>query len=145
MGCSSGSCVSRLACLCPRGDTPKWGSDGMNGVDGYLAEALTLLPPCLATLVELEQREHRDCDGHAILAAHRLLEGKVAAFEQRAQAIEALSHGDALNRDMAQVDRGRHAQQPPDRRSEHRGVLFGIAGLNDRLAQMGSKRRAGSA
>src|SRR5580704_900018 len=103
---SSGACVSRL------------GGDGVNGMNGYLAEALTLLPPCLATLVELEQREHGNRDGHAILTAYRLLEGEVAAFEQRAQAIEALSHGDALDRDMAQVDRGRHAQQPPDRRSE---------------------------
>ena len=51
--------------------------DSMNG---DLAEALTLLPPRLTTLVELEQREHGDRDGHAILAAHRLLEGEVAAL-----------------------------------------------------------------
>src|ERR1022692_1779495 len=106
---SSRSCPQRLG--------------GSGRMHGDLAEVLALLPPSLTALVELEQREHGDSDRHAILAADRLLEGEVPAPEQLAQAIEALGDGDALNRDVAQVDRGRHAQQPPNRLTEHGRVL----------------------
>src|ERR1700722_1158880 len=68
------ACLSRLACA------PPWGSAGR--MDGDLAEVLALLPPCLAALVELQERENSDGDGHTILATNGLLEGEVPAPEQ---------------------------------------------------------------
>ena len=80
----------------PRGGAPLLGTGGApceRAVDGDLAEALLLLPVGLAAFVELEQREQGDGDGHAVGAAHRLVEAEAAAAQQVAQVRQAL--GDA--------------------------------------------------
>ena len=48
------------------------------GADRDLAERLGLRPRGLALLVQLQQGEQRGGDGHAVLAAHRLVEGEAS-------------------------------------------------------------------
>ena len=71
-----------------------------------LRRALTAISPklscCsqlgLAAFVELEQREQRDGDGHAVGAADGLVEAEGAAAQQAAQVREALGDRDARRR-----------------------------------------------
>ncbi len=110
--------------------------------DRDVAEGLVLRPRRLALLVELEQREQRHGDRHAIGAAHGLVEGRRAAQQQRAQMRQPLGDGDRRDGDVPEVEQRRHAQQPAERRAEAARVVDG-AGLGElRAPQRRRQRRA---
>ena len=93
------------------------------GADRDLAEGLVLRPSRLALLVELEQREERHGDGHAVGAAHRLVEGRSAAAQQPRR---YASRSATVTRGIARWRRstcGGVAQQPAERLAEPLGLV----------------------
>ena len=88
-------------------------------LDRDLAERLGLVPGRLALLVELEQREQRHRDRHAVGVADRLVE----AAARRGAAARAGARGarrptPAGIVQVAQVERGRQRSRPPSARAE---------------------------
>ena len=90
-------------------------------IDRDLAERLVLIPGRLALLVELEQREQRDRDRDTVGGRDGLVEAEAPAAQQRSQVREALGDRDLRDRDVADVDRLRDAQQLADRRGQPAG------------------------
>ena len=112
-----------------------------------LAERLVLRPRRLALLVQLQQREQRHADGHAVGAADGVLERRPARgrAQQAAQVREAVGDRHARDRQVPDVDPRRHRQQRPDRPAQARGPVDALEVLDVGRAQVRGQRRAAEA